>query len=261
MNGTTPGSNRPIARVVAIVATATLVGIGVALLVGNPTYIPAHGGEDLRIYLDHTDRWLHGGSYYDPRQLTGQPYQHVNEDSLYPPPSAIFFLPFLWVPWPVWWLVPLAVIVASVIRSRPSFWVWPLIAACAVAPRTISLTIYGNTTMWVAASVAAALSWRIPSVLVLLKPTLLPFALIDVRRRAWWVGLAGLGIASVAMLPMWSDWLTAVLNLRGDDWTHNGFDVAYILIPVIAWLGTPGRVRGWRSRTVATVSPRPSSDP
>jgi hypothetical protein len=115
--------------------------------------------------------------------------------------------------------------------------------------------------MWVAASVAAALSWRIPSVLVLLKPTLLPFALIDVRRRAWWVGLAGLGIASVAMLPMWSDWLTAVLNLRGDDWTHNGFDVAYILIPVIAWLGTPGRVRGWRSRTVATVSPRPSSDP
>lgn len=235
-------TRRPADRLVrlgSILVAAMLVGVGVALVVGNLWYLTAHGGEDLAVYLEHTRRWLEGGSFYPARQLTGLPYEHTTPDSLYPPPSVLFFLPFLVVPAVFWWVIPLTVVGAAVIQCRPAPWAWPLITLCAVLPRTISLVIYGNSTMWVVAAVAAALVWRVPGVFILLKPSLAPFALLGVQTRAWWIGLAAIGLASISMLPMWPDWITSVTNLQGDDWTHSGFDVAFVLIPVIAYLASP----------------------
>ncbi len=244
---------RPDSRLVRLIwlaSTGIVLGVGVALIVGNLAYVEAHGGEDLRIYLDHTRDWLGGGNYYDARQLTGLPYEHTNPDSLYPPPSVLAFLPFLWLPALAWWLIPITVIAVAVVRLRPAAWAWPLIALCVVAPRTISLTIYGNTSMWVAAAVAASLVWSVPAVAVLLKPSLAPFAVFGIERQSWWRGLGLLALVSVAMLPMWPDWITAITNIRGDDWTHNGFDVAYVLIPILAFLGSADR-----SHHVTILSP------
>lgn len=260
-------SNRS-TRLLWLSLTAVILGVGLALVIGNLWFIPVHGGEDFRIYLDHTQRWLSGGNYYEARQLTGLPYAHLNEDSLYPPPTAVFFLPFLWLPQLMWWIVPLVVIGYAVLRMRPALWAWPFIALCVVAPRTISLTIYGNSTMWVTAAVAAALVWRIPAVFILLKPTFLPFAILGIEQRSWWLGLGAITVAGVALAPMWSDWITVITNIRGDDWTHSGFDVAYILIPVLAYLAAtrttqPVIVLSWvrdRLRRFTGSMPLASSD-
>ena len=90
----------------------------------------------------------------------------------------------------------------------------------------------------------------VPAVFILLKPSLAPFVVFGIDRRSWWRGLAVLGIASLAMLPMWPDWITAITNIRGDDWTHNGFDVAFILIPILAFMGSSDR-----SHHVVVLSP------
>ena len=44
-----------------------------------------------------------------------------------------------------------------------------------------------------------------------------PFVVFGIDRRSWWRGLA-VRIASLAMLPMWPNWITAITNIRGDDW-------------------------------------------
>ena len=239
-------------RLILVTLTAVIVGIGVALVLGNIAYIGTHGGEDLHVYLEHTRHWLDGGNYYDARQLTGRPYERIDHrHSVYPPPSVLFFLPFLWVPELAWWLMPLGVIAVAVARLKPAAWTWPLIALCAVATAGRShWRSPPNSSMWVAAVVAASLVWAVPAVFILLKPSLAPFVVFGIDRRSWWRGLAVLGIASLAMLPMWPDWITAITNIRGDDWTHNGFDVAFILIPILAFMGSSDR-----SHHVVVLSP------
>ena len=54
-------------RMLSLVATATILGIAVAEVVGNVALIEGHGGEDFAIYLRHTREWLAGGSFYDAR--------------------------------------------------------------------------------------------------------------------------------------------------------------------------------------------------
>ena len=140
-------------------------------------------------------------------------------------------------------------------------WAWPLIAACIVAPRTISLTIYGNTTMWAAAAIAAATVSRFPTVLILLKPTFAPFALFGIERRSWWLGFGAIVVASVAMAPMWADWFTVIANIRGDAWTHSLHDLAYLAIPLIAYVAAtrpapPLFGVSWLQRRIAQLRAR-----
>jgi hypothetical protein len=69
--------------------------------------------------------------------------------------------------------------------------------------------------MWFAAFVALGTIYHWPSVLVLIKPTLAPFALVGIRHRSWWIALAALAVVSLVFLPMWQDWLAVTLNARG----------------------------------------------
>jgi hypothetical protein len=73
----------------------------------------------------------------------------------------------------------------------------------------------GNPTIWLSAAVALGTVWGWPAVAVALKPTLLPFAFIGVRRRSWWL-VAGLGlVVSIPFWGMWLDWFHAVTNAYG----------------------------------------------
>lgn len=223
-------------RLASVVATSMILGLAVALLVGNVGLIQAHGAEDFLIYLRHTNEWLAGGSFYEARQLAG-PYAVQAGDSLYPPPFALVMLPFLVLPAALWWVIPIATIGWVVLHHRPQPWAWPLIALCIAAPRTLSLAIYGNPTMWVAMTVAAGTVWRWPAALAVLKPSLAFFAVIGIRDRRSWIVGAVLILVSLAMLPDWREYVTATANLRGQNLTYSLYDSAFVLIGLIAWAG------------------------
>ena len=155
-------------RLASIVVTSIILGIAVALLVGNVGLMGAQGAEDFMIYRRHTSEWLAGGSLYDGRQLAG-PYTVQAGDSLYPPPFALVMLPFLVLPAALWWAIPIVTLAWVVFHHRPQPWTWPLIALCVAAPRTLALTIYGNPTMWVAMAVAAGTVWRWPAAFAILR--------------------------------------------------------------------------------------------
>jgi hypothetical protein len=85
---------------------------------------------------------------------------------------------------------------------------------------------------------AAALSLGLGP-LVLLKPTLAPFALFGMRQRRWWVAAAVLGVVSLAFLPMWPDYLTVLGNARDEQgWLYVAGNVP---IMVVGWLARASR--------------------
>jgi hypothetical protein len=224
-------------RWLCIGATGASLGIAVALLIGNVAFIEAHWGEDFGIYLRHTREWIAGGSFYDARQLTGSPYTLAGGDSLYPPPFALVMLPFLVLPGVLWWALP-AVTVGAVIRHhRPAPWTWPILALCIASPRTLGLLVYGNPSMWLAASVALATIWGWLGVFAFLKPSLAFFALAGIRTRAWWIAAGILALSTIVMLPDWRGYLTVLRNLQGIDVTYSLMDVPLVGIALVAWVG------------------------
>jgi hypothetical protein len=70
----------------AAIVSELLVGFG---QLGWSRYV----GDDYRIYMDATNRWLAGGSYFLSRQLAG-PYQLEMGDVMYPPVALWLFAPF-----------------------------------------------------------------------------------------------------------------------------------------------------------------------
>ena len=204
-------------------------------------------GHDFDVYLDAARRWMSGAGFYEPYQLAG-PYRVVEREILYPPILLPLLLPFLWLPALLWWLIPLGILTAIVVSWRPGLWAIAGIVLCLTIPTVYDsswsqiLIASGNPVIWIAAFVALATRWPIFGPFALLKPTplLVPFALVGVRRQAWWVGMVVLGLISLAFLPMWFEYVTVVLNARGVSWTYALSSVPLVAIPVLAWRGRHG---------------------
>ena len=146
---------------------------------------------DYNVVMDGTSRWLGGGPFYLPEQLDG-PYTWPGPWMLYPPPMLLLFAPFTVLPAVLWWAIPLGAIAWVIARHRPRPLALGVIALCIVNPTSISTIYWGNPGLWMAAAVALATVYGWPAVLVLLKPTLLPFALLGIRRRSWWLSIGAL---------------------------------------------------------------------
>lgn len=226
---------------------AVILGVAVAVVIGNVALVEGNGGEAFGTYLRHTRDWVAGGSFYDARQLTGSPYTLVVGDSLYPPPLALVMLPFLILPGPLWWILPALIVGAVIYHHRPAPWTWPILALCIASPRTLGLVVYGDPSMWIAATVALATIWGWPGVLALLKPSLAFFALVGIRKRSWWIALAIFALVSIAMLPDWREYLTAATNVQGQSLTDALADIPLVGIALVAWLGRT-RSTPWTSR-------------
>jgi len=191
---------------------------------------------DYRWFVGIAGRWLETGQLFAARQLTG-PYEvQTLVDFLYPPVALLLFVPFTWLPAFLWWLIPLGVFAGSIVLLRPARWTWPLILACIAWPHTISQILYGNTNMWVAAAVAAGVVWAWPSVLVLLKPSLLPFALVGINHRSWWLALGVLVLVSIPFGGLWPDYVTAMRNSDLGPF-HALWTIPFFVAPLIAWVG------------------------
>lgn len=187
-------------------------------------------------------RFLDTGSMYLPSQVSGrfnaEPLPHVPAlmPSMYPPVAIYLFAPFLWLPAILWWAVPLGILGWAFVRWRPAAWTWPLFAGILIFSQFIYSVIVGGTAMWIAAFVAAGLRWGWGGALVLLKPSLAPFAILDGRRRTWWICLGLLCVLSIPLIGQWLAYREVVANadVRLD---YSLPTVPVLLMPVIAYIG------------------------
>jgi hypothetical protein len=210
-------------------------------------------GWDWDFYASLGRRWLDTGVMYGDRQLTGAPYHvEINVDNLYPPTAILWFVPFAVLPAVVsailWWGLPIAAIVAAVIRFRPALWAYPLMALCLAWPRSVGALVVGNSDLWSAGFVAGGLLWGWPGALGILKPSLAPFAFVGAdgpTRRAWLVSVAALGLASLALWSYWPQYLTAATHWDLP-WYRALASVPLLLLPIVALVARTDAPPPWR---------------
>ena len=233
-------------RLMPLYVALTLVLLGVAayefiLLIGIIGDQQALGVDQV-YYRDVGRRWLETGVYYTDRQLAGPYVQTTLVDNLYPPHALYLFVPFVFLPAILWWLVPLGLVVYALWELRPRPWVWPILALILALPKTGVVVLYGNTDLWVLGLVAGAVLWGWPGVLLSFKPSLGFLGLIGITRRSWWVAAAVLAILSLPMIPLWLDWPTVVRNSQVSA-EYSLANIPLMILPVVAWLGSSRRGR------------------
>jgi hypothetical protein len=213
-----------------------------------------YGGVDYRLYMDTATRWLAGGGYFQPYQLAG-PYPISPGDILYPPVALLLFVPFMFLPAILWWLIPAAAVAWSVARLRPGPIVWPMLAICLAWPPTLVKVVTGNPVIWAVAALALGVVYAWPSVLVLIKPSLFPFALFGACRRRWWIGLAVFVLVSLPFGSLWIDWLHSILNSQGGGLAYSSLEIPMLAFPVVVWLGRKRPVTDGRDPAPSRTEP------
>ena len=239
-------------RRVSRVATAALVVSTAASLASVASDVVDQWGNDYEFFVGVAQRWVATGGFYGAEQLAGPYVAATGVSVLYPPIALYLFVPFTVLPAFLWWAIPLGIVAWHVVTARPAWWAWPVIALLLFAPRSQSIIIWGNTGIWVTAFVALGLRFAWASPLVLLKPTLAPFALIGIRRRSWWVGLVVLLAASLLLLPHWFEYIAAMRNNVGawpPGFLYSLPDCLLVAVPIVAWVAR--RERAVRRRTAA----------
>jgi hypothetical protein len=239
-------AERPIAMALVLVAALML---GSQLLKLVPRWHEIGFGADRNIVINATDRWLAGGPFYLPEQLSG-PYYWTPGVLwvLYPPPTLILFAPFTVLPAILWWIIPIAVITLVVAHHRPRPLALGAIALVLANPTTVSTLVWGNPGMWFAAAVALSTVYSWPAIVLMFKPTLLPFAFVGCRRRSWWVALATAVLLSLPFLPMWRDYILVMVNAHpANSLGYSIPQVPLMLLPIAAWLGGRNAPRTWTS--------------
>lgn len=213
-------------------------------------------GMDYVFYRDVGARWLADGSFYLPRQLEGPYVAELMVDVLYPPNALYLFVPFALLPGVLstfaWWAAPIGVSLYVLRWLQPKPWALLGMAVLFVWPQSIAAFLFGNTNIWAVACLFAGIRWGWPAALLVLKPTLAPFCLVFVRRRAFWIGLAVLGLVSLPLLPPWLDYVTA---MRGAviPLSYSFGVLPLLLVPMVAWAGRsgPSDRQRWLSTKVA----------
>jgi hypothetical protein len=213
-------------------------------------------GQDFTVYQEATSRWLAGGPFYLPHQIAG-PYDISHGDVLYPPTAIPLFAAFLVLPDVLWWAVPIAGITAVFVWSRPTPAVLAVTAVCLWFPATPLRIITGNPVIWVVLCVALAGRWPAFGPWALLKPSLFPFAVVGMRRRAWWVSAGVMVGLLILLLPLTVAWVIALANSRNPSGLlYSLQDVPLMMIGVLAWLS---RYRRLDRRDAVTIGPAESS--
>ena len=229
-------------------ATVALVVVGGARFI---RWIEIQPPVDWWLYRDAALRWQAGGGYFFPDQLTGGPLVHTSP-VLYPPVILWLLVPFAHLPALLWWAVPAGLLAGAILWLRPRGWWLPLMAVLAMAPFVQGIYLTGRPTMWVAAFLALGLCRGGWAALVLIKPSVFPFALAGIHRRSWWLTLLGLIVLSLPFGSLWLDWVTAIQNSHFD-LLYSLPDALLLAIPVAAWLGRTSGDRGHHRHQSATA--------
>jgi hypothetical protein len=192
-------------------------------------------GMDHAFYVDVGRRWLGTGSFYNLHQLVGGYDVSLMVDVLYPPLALALFVPFTVLPSLLWWGIPIGVLALGWRRWKPDYRAWPVVLGLIMWPRSMAAFFYGNTDMWVTAGIAGGLLAGWPAMLVLLKPTLVPFVFAGAWRRGWWIVPAALLVSIVVAFPLWEDYITAIRNLR-IGWEYSLGSLPLAFLPLVMWV-------------------------
>lgn len=230
------------------IATVTIVGWGMALISASEWFGRSFA-IDFHIYMDATDRWFAAGEWYRPRQLDG-PYPIELGDVLYPPVLLYLLIPFRFLgPW-LWWMIPAALLAWVVWFHRPSPLAWVAIALCLAWPYSPAKYVFGNPVIWAAAAVALGTIWHWPAAMAILKPTVIPFALVGVRDRRWWIAVLAIAVASLPVLSLTLLYPQVLLDAQTNPIDGRGgplysvTEFPLLAVGVIAWLGRRARPGG-----------------
>lgn len=219
-------------RVLAALASASLLALTLPVTCGLAAGIDP--GTDFVLYRDAAARWLAGGPFYNPAQLAG-PYVIEHGAILYPPVALLLFAPFTLLPAVLWWAVPAGLVAGALWRLRPRPVAWPIMAALVGFSPLPVLIVAGNPGLWALAFMAAGTALVGPSILVLVKPSLAPFALFGAWRRRWWIWAGAFGAVCLPFGSMWQDWLAALANSSGPVY-YSVREIGLMLIPIVAWV-------------------------
>ena len=237
----TPRARKVGAAIAIALLTVTITGWAVAL-VSAPNWFSQSFGIDFGIYMNALDRWSSGGGWYQPRQLHG-PYPIELGDVLYPPVLIYLLLPFRFLGLWLWTVIPAVILGWVVWRHRPGPWTWVVIAACIAWPYSPAKFVFGNPVIWATAAVALGTIWWWPAALAVLKPTIIPFAMVGIHDRRWWLVIVILGFASIPFLAdtllyprVLLDAQTNPVDGRGGPF-YSLTEFPLVAIPIIAWLG------------------------
>jgi hypothetical protein len=200
-----------------------------------------YSGHDFNLYLDAAGRWLGGGPFYPPAQLE-RPFVDDGRAILYPPTALLLLGPLAAIPREIaavlWIGFPVVVLVWQAIRMRPRPIVWPFLALCLAWPPTLlTLAVWNSAPVFVA-FLALGTMHRWPAALILMKPSVIPFAFWGANRRSWWTMFAMLALGGIPFGAMWLDWLRVVENSAhvGGIW-HSVQQFPLFLWPILVWLG------------------------
>jgi hypothetical protein len=208
--------------------------------------LAAFVGWDFEHYVDAARRWVDTGTPYLAHEVAG-PFQFADLTFLHPPISLLLFAPFLVLPGVLFWLVPLVGTAAIIATWQPARWTWPVMALQLNWPRFTGAVLVGNTDLWVVFFIAAGLRFGWPVLLLVLKPSIAPFAIVDVAAllradaipvRRWREIALAAALVLVMAAPfggLWLDWLAVVRHSPADP-LYSVAAIPWLSIPVVAWI-------------------------
>jgi hypothetical protein len=217
-------------------------------------------GTDLDYYRFVADRWVTTGTLYTHEQLSGPYTVQTQVHNLYPPHALYLFVPFLVLPDILWWAIPLGLIAYVIWWCRPTIWSWPLLLLVLALPKSPGQILFGNTDMWIAAFIAGGVRWSWPAVLISLKPSLGFFALLGIRNRSWWLGLAVLTILSLPLVAFWLEYPVITRNSSAQI-AYSFSNLPFQILPLLAWAFSARRGSTPLHRWLGALLGAPPHDP
>jgi hypothetical protein len=248
----------PYVRAAQIVLTGLFGVLAIVNLVAASNgWLAAFRGWDFFHYVEAARRWLESGTPYLAHEVA-RPFQFSNETFLHPPISLLLFAPFTVLPALLYWVIPLTGTAALIAAWRPARWTWPLMALLLNWPRFDGAVIVGNTDLWVVFFIAAGLRFGWPILLLAIKPSVAPFAIVELAaliradsipvRRTVEIAVtaAFLLLLAAPFGGLWLEWFAVVRHSPADPMYSIGA-IPWLIVPAIAWFG---RRRGRRRADV-----------
>jgi hypothetical protein len=230
------------ARPISLGLTILLLAWAVVVFVFIVQGVGARGevGYDPRLFAEFGARFVATGEAYYPIQF-GEPYLAEGTVNIYPPLALYLFVPLAYVPHVLWWAIPSIVFGWHLWFCRPKFWAWPLMAFILGLFPTISGLVYGSSTMWSVAFICLGLRYPAAMALLAFKPIDAVPALLRVRSRSFWIGLAIVAVAALPFGGLWVEWWTAIMNIEGVTPLRNITGVPMLILPLVAWFARTPR--------------------